>query len=98
MPRKNKPRSKLVVTLPVIEGRTLGGLHQEICTAEGDFGVITLSGGFGLGHSEIYADLNGKRILTVDSAPVLRGIIEEALARRAVEKAHPRQAGEGVGR
>lgn len=57
----------------------LGGLHQSYAQAEVEGHEVMVSGGFGCGHSEVYVFIDGKRILSADSAPFLHALIKAAI-------------------
>lgn len=68
------------VELPVLPANSLGGLHMDLASAEFPDGTkARVSGGFGLGNSQMYVAIDGKRRLAVDSAPLLRALINAAV-------------------
>ena len=73
--------TKLTVRLPLLPLDCLGGLHQPIATAKVLGGKVEVSAGFGLGTTDLYVAINGKRRLAVDCGPLLKAAIDEALRR-----------------
>ena len=67
------------VALPILPTGGIGGFHQEIVSAEVGDDTVVVSGGFGLGHTEMYVAVNGERRLTVDTKPMLRALIDTVL-------------------
>lgn len=60
--------------------RDLGRFHMEVCKATTKEGsVVEVSSGYGCGHTDIYVAKDGKRVLVVDTEPMLRALIELAL-------------------
>lgn len=59
---------------------TLGGFHMEVCKATTKDGtVVEVSSGYGCGHTDLYVARDGKRVLVVDTEPMLRALIELVL-------------------
>jgi len=84
MNAKSKQRKveAITVKLPVLPHEGIGGLHQELCSAAfADGAKAEVSGGFGLGNSMLYVSIDGKRVLAVDGAPMLRALIDAAVDR-----------------
>jgi len=78
----------ITVRLPVVPHDELRGFHQTICTAEfGDGGEAEVSGGLGLGHTEIYVAIDGKRVLAVDCMPMFKALIDAALKKALIDTA-----------
>jgi hypothetical protein len=68
------------VSLPILLGQRIGGLHQEIATATFPDGTkVEVSAGFGLGHTQIYVSVGDRRVLAVDGAPLLKALIDTAV-------------------
>lgn len=62
----------------------LGGFHQVVCSATADDGrKVEISSGFGLGNCDLYLSVDGRRVLALDTAPMLHGLIELALEEAA---------------
>lgn len=78
--RKKKPIPEgVAVTLPVLQGNSFR-LHTGIASCEVGGKVLQISGGFGLGHTELYVSVDGKRQLQVDARPLLDALITRALS------------------
>lgn len=74
------PVGYVTVKLPIKSSEGLGGFHQELCAADFPNGdKVKVSAGFGLGSTEMYVSLNGKRVLTVDGEPLLRALIDRVV-------------------
>lgn len=77
--KRKKPKT-IRVDLPVLPANSLGGFHMELASAEFPDGTkASVSGGFGLGNSQMYVAIDGKRRLAVDSTPLLRALIDAAV-------------------
>lgn len=80
MARRNKEHA-LRVVLPFQElGRSLGGLHQEIASADVGEDKVVVSSGFACGNLDMYVSVNEKRVITVSCEPLVRQAIEKAVA------------------
>ena len=76
-------KREVELSIPVTEyPKSLGGLHREVCTADSEVGEVVVSSGYGLGNPYLYVSVGGKRVLSVDTSPIL-----EFLVKRAVELA-----------
>ena len=75
----------ITVKLPILPARKLGGFHQEVASAELVGSRAVVSAGFGLGNTQMYVAINGKRVLSVDAAPLLRALIDAAVAAKKKE-------------
>ena len=74
---------RVTLTIPITEyPKSLGGFHRDFCTVESEAGKVVISSGYGLGNPYLYVAVNGKRVLAVDTTPIL-----EFLAGRAIELA-----------
>lgn len=93
-PKQKSTGREIVVRLPLNDAQRIGGLHQGICTADFDDGTkVEVSSGWGLGGTDFYVSVNGKRRLSVDGRPLLDALIKQAVAEhidpRKIAKAQP---------
>jgi len=67
------------VSLPILPTGEIGGFHQGVASTEFDGHKVELSCGYGVGHTHFYVSVDGKRVLTVDTTPMLEALTEAAL-------------------
>lgn len=91
----DKTDDYVTVKLPVLDPTGYGGLHQNVCSAEVLGARVEVSTGFGLGHTQAYVSVNGRRVLSVDLEPLLRGLIDTALEKTRSGKPPRRRRKEG---
>lgn len=59
--------------------KRLGGLHQEVVSADYKGYEVSISSGYGLGNSDLYVSLDGSRLFTISTTDFLRTLIDTAL-------------------
>ncbi len=84
----------ITVKLPIVdtEGK-LGGRQRDIATAKfADGSEGKMSAGFGFGSFMICVSVAGKRVLTVNSEPMMRALLDAAIDRaRRMKKRKPKR-------
>lgn len=75
-----KKQRFITVKLPVYPEKTIGGFHANMVTADfADGSQAVVSSGFGLGNTDMYVSIDGKRMIAVDARPLLTALIDAAV-------------------